>query len=395
MTQVLLAGGGLANSLIAWRLRELRPDVRLTMIERGATVGGNHTWSFHASDLGESQRQWLQPLVAHRWPGQGVRFPAFERALATGYHSLTSDLLHDRISRLLGADLRLGVAVAELRPDGVRLASGETLGADLVIDGRGAPSLPGFDLRWQKFLGVEAELAADHGLDRPLLMDATVEQHDGYRFVYVLPLGPRRLLIEDTYYSDGAELPIDALRERITRYAAANHWAFRQVIREETGVLPIVLAGDIDSYWRQAGVALPRSGMRALLFHHTTGYSLPDAVRLADLVATADVLDSGAVALRVRELSLARWREQRFFRLLNRLMFEAARPAERYRTLQHFYRCGEPLINRFYAGRLGRLDALRLLSGRPPVPLARALACLWRSARDVPGRTDAALRRNA
>jgi lycopene beta-cyclase len=52
---LILAGGGLANGLIAWRLRQLRPQVRVLMIESGSSLGGNHTWSFHDSDLTTDQ----------------------------------------------------------------------------------------------------------------------------------------------------------------------------------------------------------------------------------------------------------------------------------------------------------------------------------------------------
>ena len=35
-----------------------------------------------------------------------------------------------------------------------------------------------------------------------VVMDATVPQEDGFRFVYALPLDPDRVLVEDTYFSD-------------------------------------------------------------------------------------------------------------------------------------------------------------------------------------------------
>jgi lycopene beta-cyclase len=379
MSAVLLAGGGLANCLIAWRLHALRPDVPVILLEQGPALGGNHTWSFHESDVTPAQLSWLRPLIAHSWPRQLVRFPAYERSLLTPYHSLTSTRLHEMLSAALGTRVRLGTTITDVQPDGVRLASGEILAAALVIDGRGAGLLRGFDLRWQKFLGLEVSLARPHGIEAPVLMDATVAQRDGYRFIYVLPLAPGRLLIEDTCYSDAPELRADELRQRVRDYAAGQDWAIEAVLREETGVLPIVLDGDPRPFWREAGVEVPRSGVRAMLFHHTTGYSLPDAVRLADAIASAPELASAPLAAAIRDLSLRRWREQRFFRLLNRLMFEAAEPAERYRTLQHFYRLPEPVIGRFYAGRLRPLDPLRLLRGRPPVPVGRALRCLARS----------------
>ena len=43
-------------------------------------------------------------------------------------------------------------------------------------------------------------------------MDATVPQVDGYRFFYVLPLAPDRLLVEDTYFSDSTHLDVAQLR---------------------------------------------------------------------------------------------------------------------------------------------------------------------------------------
>jgi lycopene beta-cyclase len=38
------------------------------------------------------------------------------------------------------------------------------------------------------------------------------------------------------------------------------------------------------------------------------------------------------------------------------------------------------VIARFYAARLTGLDKLRILTGRPPVPVARAFAAMRRSA---------------
>jgi lycopene beta-cyclase len=47
-------------------------------------------------------------------------------------------------------------------------------------------------------------------------------------------------------------------------------------------------------------------------------------------------------------------------------------------VLEHFYRLPEALIERFYADRLSALDRLRILSGRPPVPLLEAVRCAFR-----------------
>ena len=58
------------------------------------------------------------------------------------------------------------------------------------------------------------------------------------------------------------------------------------------------------------------------------------------------------------------------------MLFRAARPGERYRVLERFYGLSEPLIGRFYAANLTGMDKLRILSGKPPVPVGAALRCL-------------------
>ena len=373
---VLLVGGGLANSLIAWRLAQVRPSLRVRLVERDRRLGGNHTWCCHESDLSRAARAWLEPLVAHAWRSHGVRFPRYSRTLPGGYLALTSERLHDWVAALVAPEaLRLGRAVRTVDAAGAVLEDGERIDARVVIDGRGWPGARGLDVRFQKFLGLEMELAAPHGLTRPLLMDATVSQLDGYRFVYVLPFGPRRVLVEDTRYSDGPALSAARLREATLAYADARGWRPLVVTRDEDGVLPIALGGDLERFLgRPDGVA--RVGLRGALFHPTTGYSLPDAVRVAAAIA-ADPLDDGAaLAARLRRHSHATWRRRGFFRFLNRMLFQAAAPEQRYRVMQRFYRLDAGLIDRFYADELRHRDRLRLLTGRPPVPIAQALACI-------------------
>jgi lycopene beta-cyclase len=58
------------------------------------------------------------------------------------------------------------------------------------------------------------------------------------------------------------------------------------------------------------------------------------------------------------------------------MLFGAGKPENRYRMLERFYRLPEPLIERFYAGRSTRADMVRILAGKPPVPLAGALSSL-------------------
>ena len=374
---VILTGGGLANGLIAWRLRQTHPQLRILIVERGATLGGNHTWSFHDGDLTPAQHGWLAPFIVHHWPTHTVKFPGQFRHLSTGYHSVTSERFHDLLSQS-GINILLNAPIASLTPNSVTLADGTIYTAPLVVDGRGFAPNPHLWLGWQKFVGLELD-CPNHGLREPILMDATVPQRDGYRFLYTLPLGPDRLLVEDTRYSDTLMLDEAELHAECLAYAATQGWIVTDEIRTERGALPITLGGDIDAFWATRRDGIPRSGLSAGLFHPVTGYSLPDAVRLADLVAAAPRFASAPIAVLVETHARRQWRRQRFLRLLNRMLFLAAAPSERWRVLARFYRLPPGLIGRFYAGRLRWTDTLRLLAGRPPVPLGAALkACFTR-----------------
>ncbi len=374
---IAFVGGGLANTLAALRLDKLRPDLKLVVIEKNSTVGGEHTWSFHDTDLTPEQLAWTEELIANRWPRQEVRFPAYSRILEIGYRSITSDLLHQVATAGLGDSLFLGATVSQLGNDGARLQDGHAIEARAVVDGRGVAPEGSLVFAWQKFIGREIRTIEPHGLEAPVIMDATVSQLDGYRFVYLLPIAPDRLLIEDTYYTDDPELDDTTLGHRIESYAAGKRWRIAETIREERGVLPIALGGDIEAFWRAGEKGVARSGLAAALFHPTTGYSLPDAVRLADEIAALPTLDGPSLLQLTSNRSVTTWKSRAGFRFLNRMLFRAARPGQQWRLLERFYRLPESLISRFYADRLTFADRARILSGRPPVPLGRALACLF------------------
>lgn len=375
-TNIAIAGGGLAGTLIAWRLRQLRPDLSVALFEQGAALGGNHTWSFHETDFEPALLEFIQPFISWRWPRQTVSFPGHSRAIETPYASIESKKLHAVAAPALSEVIRLNSPVAEIAAAGVRLGSGEFVEADAVIDARGEAKSPHLALGFQKFVGQEIEFASPHGLDAPIIMDATVAQEDGYRFLYVLPFTERTALVEDTRYADGASLEKPALRRGIADYCAGRGWRISGVLREEEGVLPIALAGDIDAFFDDGPQGVARAGMRAALFHPLTGYSLPDAVALADLIGRQSDLSGPALSRLTRDYASQKWRERGFYRLLSRMLFDAAAPEQRYKVLQRFYRLSQPLIERFYAGRTDFGDRARILVGKPPVPISKAIGCV-------------------
>lgn len=373
---LILVGGGLAGGLLAYRLARLRPELSIVILERGPLLGGNHTWCFHASDLTPQEHAWLAPFVVRRWDEYDVVFPARRRRIPIGYAMISSERFAAVLHGVPGIRVVCDTDVAELAPQAVTLRSGETLEASAVVDGRGFADRGALRLSYQAFFGLEVRLAKPHGLLRPVLMDATVPQLDGYRFVYVLPLGEDRLLVEDTYYTENGRLDPDRIRSRVEAYMAAKGWDVLEVLRQEQGSLPITLDGDFEAFWPAADAKVARIGVRAGLFHPTTGYSLPHAVRLADRVAALPSLAPDRLAACTRAFASAVWRSQRFDRILNRLLFLAGPADRRFQVIQRFYSMPEATIRRFYAGRLTLADKARLLVGKPPVPFFEAIRAL-------------------
>ena len=372
---LIIVGGGLAGSLAALAIVARRPDVPLLLVEGGSSFGGNHTWSFFDGDVTGSGRELVDRMGPVRWPSHTVRFTARKRTLGFGYNSVHSHQLDALVrNRLDPGQWRLGTTVSALSSDHITLADGTAIAASGVIDARGPDGpMPGIELAWQKFVGIEYAMPG-HGLSAPLIMDTLVDQSNGYRFVYCLPFAPDRLLVEDTYYTSGPELDVPAIRRNIADYAAARGWRGKP-LREEVGLLPILLGGDPDIFW-PAGDPVARLGLKGGFFHPTTGYSLAQAASNAIALAELPELDAATISTWTRRRFLDQWRTSGFYRLLNRMLFRAARPDERVKVFNHFYRLDEALIARFYAGRLTAFDKIRILSGKPPVPLLKALKAM-------------------
>lgn len=361
----ILVGGGLQTGLLVLALRDRRPSTRIAVVERAARLGGNHTWCFHAGDLSPAASAWVAPLVDQRWPDYRVQFPHLQRRIGVEYAAISSGRFHEVVSAAVlatpGSEVLLGATAARVGADEVILEDGTTLSATVVIDARG----PGTDAvtleaGYQKFLGLELELETDHGWKQPILMDATVDQTEGFRFVYALPFPGRRLLVEDTYFSETSNLDEAALRARIRDYAQEKGLRVRNVLREERGVLPMPWAAPPLGPYRPP----LRAGYQGGWFHPGTGYSLPVAARLAELVASRP--PEAIFGPELEALARAHSRQARYCRFLNRMLFQWYAPPDRWHIFERFYRMPESTIERFYALRLTPRDQVRLLFGKPP-----------------------------
>ena len=373
-----IVGGGLAGGLIALAVRNAAPQLSLGLFEAGDTFGGNHRWSWFEGDLDERGTKLMQPFGKMQWAGGNeVRFPAFTRSLKSDYRSLDSrDFDATLRSELPQSAICTGKTVDSIDGGGLTLSSGERVSSAMVIDCRDAVPSEHLTGGWQVFLGQNLRTDRPHGIERPVIMDAGVEQPGAYRFVYLLPLSETEIFVEDTYYADSPPLDAPLLRQRIADYCRQQGWK-AEVLHEETGVLPVITGGDFSAYRASLdtpGVAL--AGARGGFVHPLTSYTLPIAVDNALAIAEAARTDLSQLPKFVADRARAHWGRTSYYRLLGKMLFEAAEPAERYRVFERFYKLPEPLIERFYAARSTPLDKIRILTGKPPVPVSRAIKAL-------------------
>ena len=373
---VAIVGGGLAGGLIAHVLAVKRPELSVRLIEAAPHFGGNHIWSFFANDIAAEHRWIIDPFVSKAWNGYSVAFPGHRRTLGVRYNSIRSERFDEVLRGLIPPDVPLHAKVARVAPTRVVLGARDAIEVGGVIDARGPGDIGLLQVGWQKFLGREVRTAAPHGLTEPIVMDATVKQADGYRFVYVLPFAEDRLFIEDTYYSNLKNFDKATLGRKIDAYADAKGWRIAETIREEAGALPVTLDGDFEAYWRSGGEGVAKAGMRAGLFNPVTGYSLPDAVRFAAHIATLDDLSGGALHEATHDYARKAWADRGFYRMLNKMVFRGAADDERFRIFERFYRLSPGLIERFYSARSTNWDKLRILTGKPPIPISRGIRAI-------------------
>ena len=358
IADLVISGGGLSGLLTAWRCMSVNPNLKIDLYEVSNRIAGDHTWSFNGTDIAPDLRGWFDPFIAHRWPDYEVQFPKRHRRLNIEYCTGNSESLRACLQPFIESG-RLRIHLNQAAPNLLSTPHIDAIGYSPRSD-----EFPG----WQKFVGRVIRTEQPHGVSRPVIMDATVEQIDGYRFLYLLPFSEHELLVEDTYFSDNSMLSENEIGERLERYIQDKGWRNYVTTHREKGALPMMMATDRDDESSKIGLG----GGFAVA---ATGFTVPHAVEVADVIARAIQKDGPSAAPKaVVEFRKYHVRRERYARLLNRMFFRAAIPEKRYVVLQRFYGLNEALIRRFYRNELTWRDKLRILIGKPPVPVLKAIA---------------------
>ena len=272
-SDILILGGGCAGLSLALRLAADGENCPSTVIlESRSHYSNDRTWCFW--DDGSAH---LRELVQHRWPmvtlAHGTRRINVD-CHTIPYAMIPAENFYAHASATLAETARVTLAmnepvIGEPRKEGglwrVETRCGSRW-AKWLIDTR-PQRMPerGAAMLWQSFYGHEIECDVDRfdpGVAR--LMDFSPSRNGRVTFLYLLPISPRRALVEVTVLAPdplGAEELAEELAALIRRQAGGSSHA---VLRSEHGVLPMGQAAfDRDADFSHVRVGVAAGGARA------------------------------------------------------------------------------------------------------------------------------------
>ncbi|WP_165903845.1 lycopene cyclase family protein [Hymenobacter gummosus] len=296
----LLAGGGAAGLSLAYHLSQ-EPRLqgkRVLLLEPETKDKNDRTWSFWTD-----QPTPYDAVLAAEWRQLAFRSPRFEAVLplrrhryctlrGLDFYRFVQQALAARPAQFTRVTAR--VEALENTPQGVvaRTDAG-TFSARYAFDSR-PPQVerrPDKRYLWQHFVGWEVETDFDAFDARtPVFMDFRVPQQQECRFVYVLPFGPRRALVEYTLFSGTLLAPEQyevALREYLHELLSGQPY---RVVETESGAIPMT----DHPFAAHDGAGIVNLGTRGGRVKASTGYAFlrmqQQAARLAAALATTGTL---------------------------------------------------------------------------------------------------------
>ncbi len=377
----LIAGGGAAGLSLAYHFSQ---EPRLAgktvlLIEPEAKDQNDRTWSFWTAEP-----HLFEAIVAHEWHQIAFRSPGFERVIGLGpyrYQTIRGLDFYEFVRRALAADPRFTLrrgTVDELAdtPAGVRArGTAGTATARYGFDSR-PPAVAQNPAKHryllQHFVGWEVETDADtFDPDVVEFMDFRGAQHHEARFMYVLPFGPRRALVEYTLFS-GQPLPKAEYETHIVDYlqhtlglTAAQY----RVVAEEMGAIPM----SDHPLPARAGAHLVNLGTRGGRAKPSTGYAFQRIqAHSARLVAAL-----AATGRPPADATGDRWQ----FRLFDTLLLDIMqRRGETTRDIfqQLFERNPVGRIFQFLDEQTTWADNLRVMNSVAPGPFLRSIGHVLR-----------------
>lgn len=281
---VLVVGGGPAGSALAGACARRGLDTGL--LDPSPAQPWIPTYGLWSRELPDDLPE---SVVAARAAGRAIAVT--EHRLGWEYAVLDVPALQAHLAgQLTGVRIHTGRAVGSPEAGVVALADGSRLRASVVVDagGRARPLDPaarhGIPAEQTAFgLVVDEETAAPFtGPGEALFMDWRRDHgEDGWAtFLYAVPLGEGRTLLEETSLARRPGLPLSTLRRRL--HARLAHHGVR--LPDEARSEKVSFRVD---HPRHRGAGVLGFGAAAPLIHPATGFSIAASLHLAPKVATA------------------------------------------------------------------------------------------------------------
>jgi lycopene beta-cyclase len=333
--------------------------VPLLIVEERENFGGGSHRLFADAELGPEGAALIEPIAPARWPGFYLAFPDLARKMKGEYGDLDAGSLHQAmIAALSPGQYRLGTRVVAVREDALVLDGGETIKAEGAIDARGAANLSTLELLYEARLERDYRLGAPHGVDRPVPIDATVDQGAGLRYFECVPLDENRLAIADICVSERSQYDEQA-GARIDAYVKARGWNRPKALAERGATRPLAHGGDFAAFWRLGGARVAKIGLRGGFVHPVSGRAVADAARTASLLARQRSFAGAALHDAFEAEAKQLWKRRELARSIVGAI--AGTPAEgRLAFAERLHRLNGALLERLFADRLGLLDRGRL-----------------------------------
>ncbi|MFI5775700.1 lycopene cyclase family protein [Nocardia sp. NPDC051570] len=271
-TDLLVCGLGPAGRALAHRA--LAQGLSVTVVDPHPDRRWTATYAGWADEL----PAWLDPRAIAATVERPIAWGTRRFEIDRRYIVFDTAALRDSLT-LAGARVRTDRAVALGRgSQWARLSSGEVLTARQVIDARGLTRSPA--RAEQTAFGI---VVPDDLWTEPLFMDWRADNGapptDPPSFLYAIPLGHNRFLLEETCLAGRPALPTSVLRERLHHRLRSRGIPLRGTEPTEYVRFPL-----------QGGRPAPgRFGATGGMLHPATGYSITTALAAADHFATNPV----------------------------------------------------------------------------------------------------------